>query len=223
MNTKIKSFILCLTVVTGCVIMMLTDGIWQPGYTAKSAVKIAAFLLLPMLVARITGFSATACLRPDKVSVIKGGLLGIGTALVILLAYGLLSPYIDLSAVPEALEADSGITKDNFLFVATYIALCNSFLEEFFFRGFAWSCLSRHTGKTFACVFSSVCFAVYHAGMLITMVNTALFILALIALVGCGLFFIFLNSRNSIWASWLVHMGANIGINLIGMMLLGVV
>ncbi len=222
MKLKNKTPILCAAVAAGCLIMLFTDGIWQPGYMIKSAVKVVVFLLLPLVLSRLTGLSVTGYLRPKKSAVITGGLLGLATVLVILGAYALLHPYLDLSAVPQALEEDTGITKDNFLFVALYITLGNSLLEEFFFRGFSYFCLAGEVGQRFAAIFSSLAFAVYHAGMLITMLNPVLFALALAALACCGLFFIFLNRRSSsIWTSWLVHMGANIGINLIAMILLG--
>lgn len=221
MKTKNRTAILCTAVALSCLLMMLTDGLWQPGYVTKSAVKMMVFGVLPLLLSRWMGLTVICWLKPDKSSVMKGALLGIGTVLVILGAYALLHTYLDLSAVPQALESDTGITKNNFPFVAIYIALCNSLLEEFFFRGFACNALTAQTGKVFCAVFSSLAFALYHAGMLVTMVNPILFALALLALAGCGLFFVFLNGRSgNIWTSWLVHMGANIGINLIAMHLL---
>lgn len=221
MKTKNRSVILCTVVALSCLLMMLTDGLWQPGYAIKSAIKIMVFGVLPLLLSRWMGLSVISCLKPDKSSVMKGTLLGIGTVLVILGAYALLHTYMDLSAVPQALESDTGITKENFPYVAIYISLCNSLLEEFFFRGFACNALAAKTGKVFSAVFSSLAFALYHAGMLVTMVNPILFTLALLALAGCGLFFVFLNERGgNIWTSWLAHMGANIGINLIAMHLL---
>ena len=222
MKMKTKAWLLCTVIAAACLLMMFTDGIWQPGYVVKSAVKIAVFLALPLTLYPVMGISLASHFRPDKASVLKGGLLGLATIAVILGGYWLLHPYIDLSAIPQALEQDTGITKENFLYVALYIALCNSLLEEFFFRGFSYLGLAHHAGKTFAAVFSSLTFAVYHAGMLITMLNPVLYILALTALAGCGLFFIFLNRSGNIWTSWLVHMGANIGINVIAMILLGI-
>lgn len=222
MKTKTRFWLLVTVIVACCLLMMLTDGIWQPGYWVKSAVKIAVFLVLPLAISPFLKLPVLEHLRPDKASMLKGGLLGLATVTVILGAYFLLGSYIDLSAVPRALEQDTGITKDNFIFVALYIALCNSFLEEFFFRGFAYLRLKEETGKTFAAVFSSALFALYHAGMLITMLNPLLYILALAALFFCGLFFIYLDRRGNLWAAWLVHIGANIGINLIAMILLGI-
>ena len=38
-----------------CAVMTLVDGVIRPGYAVKSAVKVALFLLLPLLLARFDG------------------------------------------------------------------------------------------------------------------------------------------------------------------------
>ena len=82
--------------------------------------------------------------------------------------------------------------------------------------------LLKTASKPFAYLFSAAAFAIYHAGMLIGMIGPGLFVLALAALFGCGLLFDLLDAyRKRIWVSWLVHMGANLAINAVGMKLLG--
>lgn len=220
---KKQAVFICIAVMLCCVAMAVVDGILQPVYAIKSAVKIALFLLIPLILSAVHKLPVVQAFRPDKWAMLMGLSLGIATFGTVMGAYALLGSYIDLSAVPEALAQNGGISKDNFLFVALYIAFCNSLLEEFFFRSFAFMSLVKSAGKTFSYIFSSAAFAIYHAGMLIGMVNFGLFILALIALFGCGLLFDFLNVRRQrIWVSWLVHMGANLAINMIGMNLLGI-
>ena len=205
-----------------CVIMILVDGVLQPGYALKSVIKIIAFLALPLAFSVWRSLPQTKVFRPSKKALLISLLLGIGTYLLVIAAYLLLRAYIDLSAVPAALEQSAGVTRENFLFVGSYIALCNSLLEEFFFRCFLFLGLAEISSKKFAYVFSAAAFSVYHAGMLITMLNPFLFLLALGALFLCGLLFNYLNaSHNSIWVSWFVHMGANFAINTVGMQLLG--
>lgn len=208
--------------VLGCVMMVLTDGILQPGYFIKSAIKLVFFFVLPLFVLRKLRLSPGEAFRPHSKALCVGGILGLATFGLILLAYALLHTWLDLSAVPAALEQSAGVTKDNFLYVATYIALCNSLLEEFFFRCFAFLGLTKSTGKSFANMFSAGTFALYHAGMLIGMLPLPLFLAALAALFLCGLLFNSLNAfHNRIWISWMVHMGANLAINTVGMHLLG--
>jgi len=46
----------------------------------------------------------------------------------------------------------------------------------------------------------------------------------LMALFACGLFFNYLNNRSHcIWTTWLTHMGANLAINTVGMILLDMI
>ncbi len=212
---------ICGSALVCCLAMALVDGVLQPGYFIKSAIKILLFLLVPILLASTANVSLKAFFRPDKASLLTGGILGLVTFGVILGAYAILGDLLDLSAVPAALEAGAGVTKDNFLFVGTYIALCNSLLEEFFFRGFLFTGLKRNGSAVFAYVFSAAAFALYHGGMLIAMVPPVLFLLALAALFFCGLLFDYLDSRKeTLYISWLLHMGANLAINAVGMLLL---
>lgn len=220
---KKQAWTLCAAVALCCAVMALVDGLWQPPYWVKSAIKIILFLLIPLLLGRYLGISPFSCLRPDKKALVTGLGLGTGTAAVILGGYMLLAPWLDLSAIPAALEESAGVTKDNFLYVSLYIALCNSLLEEFFFRGFAFLALKKLASAPFAFCFSAAAFSLYHAAIMKGWFSPLLFLLTLAALFVCGLFFDRLNFRRErIWASWLMHMGANLAINAIGMKLLGV-
>lgn len=219
-----KSAFLCACVLVCCLLMAAVDGIWKPPYAVKSAIKILLFLLIPLLYGRLSGTSALCVLRPDHKAVLLGLGLGSATFAVILTGYALLGRYIDFSAIPASLMENGGIRADNFLFVAVYIALCNSLLEEFFFRGFAFLTLRTMANAPVAWCFSAGCFALYHAGMLDGWFSPLLFFVTLAALFACGLFLNFLNVRRQrIWASWLIHMCANLAINTVGMILLGIV
>jgi membrane protease YdiL (CAAX protease family) len=117
-----------------------------------------------------------------------------------------------------------GITADNFLYVSLYISLCNSFLEEFFFRGFGFMTLKKHTSQKIAYIFSSAVFAVYHIGMLFEMFNIGVLLLLMFGLIVGGCIFNFLNERNdNIYPSWFVHMFANFAINTVGFILFGII
>ena len=215
---------LCISISLVCAIMAVVDGILQPGYLIKSAIKIVLFLAVPFLLSIRHKPSIFRVFSLDRPAIITGCVLCVSTYAVIMGCYWLLHPYLDLSTVPQALEQSAGVNGNNFLFVGTYIALCNSLLEEFFFRGFVFLSLADGGNKLFAHCFSSLTFALYHAGMLITMISPLLFILALVGLFFCGLLLNYLNvRRKTIWTSWLLHMGANLAINTVGMILLGMI
>ena len=205
----------------GCLCMGIVDAVIQPGYLAKSAIKIVLFLLLPILYA---SFDKTcdlkALFRPGKKGVLVA--LGLGAAVyaVILVGYFLLRNVFDFSALTASLTASTGVSKENFLFVALYISFANSLLEEFFFRGFSFLTLKRASNRSLAYTVSSALFALYHVAMMIGWFGLPLLLLVLAGLFVGGVIFCYFNEKfNNIYLSWLVHMFANFAINTIGFLL----
>ena len=220
---KKQTALLCLAVALCSIGMALVDGVLQPGYLCKSAIKIVLFFGVPLCLSRFVGFEPKKPFLPRGKALVAGGILGCSTLGIILLAYFCVGGFLDLSGVVAGLESSAGVTKDNFLFVSTYIALCNSLLEEFFFRCFAFLGLKHAKNRVFAHCFSAAAFSLYHTGMLITMLPPLLSFAAMAALFLCGILFNYLNEKQeTIYTSWLVHMGANLGINAIGMFLMGI-
>ena len=216
---------ICVVVLLCCLVLAWIDGVWKPAYGIKAALKIFLFFIVPLGCEWWLGRRQfLAVFQPDRKALTLGVSLGVGTMAVILGGYALLSPWLDLSAIPDAMASNGGITADNFLYVGTWIALCNSLMEEMFFRGFAFLQLRRVSTRSFAYVVSGAAFSLYHASIVDGWVSPALYVLMLAALFVCGLFFDWLDEkRGRIWVSWLMHMGANVAINLIGMKLLGMV
>ena len=231
-----NKYTFCAVIAICCLILAVVDGYLHPPYGVKAAGKIVLFLLVPFVCTWMQSKSGGAAkenslwtmflstFRPDRRALIIGLSLGAGTMVVILGGYALLAPWLDFSAIPAAMEANGGITADNFLWVGLWVALCNSLLEEIFFRGFAFLTLRQVSSRRYAYVVSAASFSLYHAAIVDGWVSPILFVLMLVALFVCGLFFNWLDeSRGRIWVSWLMHMCANLAINTIGMRLLGMV
>lgn len=200
-----------------CAAMLFVDGVWQPGYWAKSGVKVVLFLAVPILCSFI--FRDTTLrdmLRPSKQGFIRALILGGSVYAAIAGAYFVLKGTVDFSPVLDNLP--EGVTKTTFPFVALYISFVNSLLEEFFFRGFAFLSLKKHIRG--ASLFSAASFALYHTAMMLGWFPPAVFALALAGLTAGGLIFNWLDQKDgSIYAGWLVHMFANFAINTVGMIL----
>ena len=219
-----RHWVIMLAGLIGCGAMALVDGLWQPGYWVKSAVKLALFLALPVAASALGARDVLRALpglfRPQKQALIRAIGLGLGVLVVILGGYFTLGRFFDLTAITGALGDNVGVTGGNFLFVAIYISLANSLLEEFFFRGFLFLGLLDGIPRAFAHSFSAALFALYHIAMMLGWGSPALILLILAALFVGGLIFNRLNEASRcIWPSWLVHLCANLAINTIGFIL----
>ena len=209
--------------VAACAAMALVDGVWQPPYALKSAIKLLLFLGLPLLLSltmKDVAYRELFRFQEKGFAIALG--LGVGLYVLILGAYFLVGRFFDFSAIAGNLSANAGVTKDNFLFVSLYISFVNSLLEEFFFRGFVFTNLKRLKSRGFACLFSAAAFSAYHVAMMIGWFSPLLFILVMAGLVVGGMIFNYMNERmNTIYCSWLTHMFANFAINTIGFLLMG--
>lgn len=202
------------------------DAFVHPNYFVKIPIKILFFLALPMLFfvknkEGLKDFKKLFAFKKD--GILKALLLGAGVYAVIVGGYFLTRSVIDFSNVTSSLTEGMGITAKNFIFVSLYISLMNSFLEEFFFRGFGFITLKKYTTRKVAYVFSSTLFAIYHVGMLVGMFEFWALLLLLLGLIIGGCIFNYLNELNdNVYPSWFVHMFANFAINTVGFILFGV-
>lgn len=208
-----------------CILMAAIDGVLKADYFVKSVIKFVLFLILPVA---YSFFDKDTKIKqifiPDKKGIKLAVILGVSVYAVILGGYLLLKDVFDFSAITGSLTENIGVTGENFVYVSLYISFVNSFLEEFFFRGFAFLTLKRTIGRKFAYLFSSAVFAVYHIAMMIGWFSLDVFLIIMTGLFAGGLIFDYLNEKSgTVYPSWLVHMFANFAINTVGFMLFGII
>lgn len=225
-STMKRSVYIISSIVIFSILVSCVDSFLHPNYFVKIPIKIVFFLALPMLffVRNKSDFKEFKKLFVfKKGGIVKSLLLGIGIYTAIVLGYFFTRNIIDFSNVTSSLTADMGITAKNFIYVSLYISIMNSFLEEFFFRGYGFMTPKKYTTRKIAYIFSSALFAIYHVGMLIGMFEIGALFLLLVWLIVGGCIFNYLNERNdNIYSSWFVHMFANFAINTVGFILFGV-
>ena len=204
MNKEKASGIIVLVIIC-CVFMALIETIIEPAYIVKSALKVAVFLLLPLVYAKITHTKLLdEFFKIDKRGMMKLFVLGSFIYAVILGAYTLTKNFFDYASLVQSLSADQKVNSGSFIGVALYISFCNSFLEEFFFRFVAFIRLSKYTARKIAYIFSSMIGMSFPPLMLL---------LALIGLAIGGLLFDYVDSKNeNIYHSWVIHMFADFAI-----------
>lgn len=208
-------------VAIACVVMAIVDAVIQPGYAVKSLIKIILFLLIPV----VYGFfnkevNIKKLIKPNKSGIVTAVCLGAAVYVTILGAYFIFRNVFDFSALTTSLGETTGVNKSNFIWVALYISFVNSLLEEFFFRGFSFITLKKFTTRSFAYIFSSLSFALYHIAMMIGWFGVPVIVISLMGLFAGGLIFNKFDEKNeNIYLSWLTHMFANFATNTIGFIL----
>lgn len=134
-QSRRNAYAIIILVLTCCLVMVWVEGSLRPIYPVKSALKIAVFLGCTGLYALLTKDKGPfGAFRRSK-AVKLAAPLALAVPVFLLGGYLLLSPWLDLSAIPANLAAKEGITAKTFPLAALYITFCNSLLEEFFFRG----------------------------------------------------------------------------------------
>ena len=213
-----------LYILLSCSVMGYVDAVWQPGYTIKSGIKIVLFGVVPFFILLKFAYANFATMFQLKwTSVWRSALLGMAVYAVIVGGYFVLREVIDFSNITASLNDSVGVNASNFIFVALYISIVNSFLEEFFFRGFGYTVLKTR-GRFFAYTICSILFALYHVAMMIGWYDWWVFCLAIVSLFGAGIVFHLLNERSgTMYTSWIVHMCSNLGINTVGLLLFGMI
>jgi len=212
--------IIILVIVT-CFIMAYIEVIITPPYFVKSLIKLLLFFLVPIIYSNMNkGIHLKDILNFKLKPFLISLLIGIGVYAVILGGYILLENQLNLSFLPNLLENNIGVNKNNFILVALYITFVNSFLEEFFFRGFAYFSLKNISSEKTANIFSALSFALYHVAIIDGWFSLTATFIIIISLFASGLFFNYLNKKNnSIFPSWIIHIFANLAINTIGVYL----
>ena len=208
-----------LLALSAVLLVFLVEQVLQPGYWIKSLLKAAAFLGAIFAYAALGKQRFSETIRLRKLTRTKALLLCMlaffaGVAVLFLCFRN----QLDLAGIRESLMRKEGLTRQNCLPVFAYIIVCNSFLEEAFFRGFVYR-LFRN--KKQGALVSALLFSAYHIGIFISWFNPFLFILCLAGLAAVGLFLQWISEKyQSIAASWLIHGCANIAINTIGALLI---
>lgn len=205
-----------------CVLLYYIEQVLQTDYFIKTGSKILLFLVIPYIyirfIKKVSFKEAVNFSKIDKKHLKLGFIFGMASFFIVLTAYFVLRNFIDLQAIAEEMQSKSKITSANFLFIGAYVTFGNSFLEEFFFRGFIFLGLYELKHKKTAYVYSSFLFGIYHMAIFKNWFNPALIGLALFGLIFIGFVFDWLNTKSENFLnSWLVHILADCAIIIIGL------
>lgn len=212
--------VIILTILS-CLALFYVEQILEVSYIMKTLAKVVLFLLVPVVFIKVVLkeklFDALRLNQIDVKGLQYGAGLGLLSMIVILVAYVLLQNHIDEETIILDLQNRLNITLETYLFVALYITFGNSFLEEFYFRGFIFLKFYQSGYHTLGYIFSSALFAIYHVAIFATWFSFELILLALAGLFTVGLIFNWLDTKsNNFLNSWILHICADIAVVSIG-------
>jgi len=198
-------------------ILYIGEQIFLLPYSVKTGLKIPMFILFPFLINRYWLKEKTQfhIRKGDKRYLFIWSLL---VMVIIFLAYFLLEPYLDIEAIREDFSGRMQISRKMMYGAAVYTIIVNSFIEEYFFRGFIFKGLGT---SPVAYLVSSLLFAIYHVAIFGTWFNLPLILLMLLGLFIGGLIFAYFTKKaDSFLGSWVIHLSADLAIVGIGLTIL---
>ena len=215
---KKTSLISLIIAVVSLAILACIEQFLKPDYLVKSICKLFLLLIPIMIYSKLTDQTIKEITDFKKLKSARILYIGMALAYVgIIIAFLLFRNNIDLNQIRENLMTKEKLTRENCLFVFAYIILVNSLLEESFFRGFLCHLFTAEGKEKTGIIFSAVCFALYHIGMVSNWFNPLIFIICIAGLAGCGILLQMVERHfGTLKASWLIHGCANLAINTIG-------
>lgn len=221
-----KKYII-LTSLFAIIVLYIIEQVLLVNYFIKTLSKILLFTFIPIIYTRYikkTNLKHALTQNNNKKNLKIGIILGSISFFIVLTTYYLLRDIIDLQTIAYEMQTKSKITPMNFIFVSLYVTFGNSFLEEFFFRGFIFLNLYELNHKKKAYVYSSILFGIYHIAIFKTWFNLPLTCLALLGLITIGFVFCWLDTKSKNFInSWIVHILADSAIILIGFKMFGMI
>ena len=152
---------------------------------------------------------------PKKIPKLVYYILGLGIILIIIVPQ-VADKFVNVDQIADTIHK-KGMNKGNIIFVYSYIAIVNSFIEELMFRGIGYIELKKHMPEKYACSISAMLFAIYHIAIVNGAVNIWLTILSVIALYIAGVILNKIDKKtDTIIPSYMVHSLSNWILNIIG-------
>lgn len=217
-KSKLVGIILISTI--ACLLMISIELIIQPSYWIKSMLKLGNFFLAIILCHVIFNTNINI-LEFDRKNVKNSIYIAAVVYLLIIAAFILFDKYIDAEQIKNSLMGKEHIKRSNFIYVAMYITIVNSFIEEAFFRGFIFLNIKVLGFCKSGFVYSALLFSLYHIGIMSSWFNIYMFLVTLSALFAAGILLNwFAYKGKSFLSSWPIHIAANLGINTIGFLIL---
>lgn len=214
---KNNTFIITFTIVFISVLYFV-DAILTFSYASKVATKVI-LLVLSFVLGKKIGLDFTFLKFKGIKQYKKGIIFSVISFSSITIGFFIIKSFLDIPTLVNEFTNKYELVGLSFLIASIYLVFINSFLEEFFFRGFIFLNMKN---KYLAYGFSSVAFSIYHISNFQNWFNNNLIIVfPVIGLILSGLIFNYLDHENKdIYNSYFPHLFADLAIVIIGFLII---
>ncbi len=207
--------------IVSLIILYIIEQILLTPYIIKTLIKIPVFTLFPYLIQHYF-FKIKFSVKIKKTERGSVYLWSVLVFIIILIVAFIIKSFINIDAISQDFSDRMMLNRNSMIIAALYTIIFNSFIEEYFFRGFIFQNLIKRELQSIAFVLSSLAFALYHVSIFKTWFNPGLMLLMLIGLFAGGLIFAhFAKKAESILAPWIIHISADLALILFGIFGLG--
>lgn len=225
-SNKAKILILLLLIILPPIFIFVSREMFEANYLTSSIYKIIFLtpLFYRLWIERkslkqsiLEGIS----FENFKKNILKLFVFGAFLAGIYLASFFIFRSHIDLGFIGEKLKELANINIENIIFIGLYIIIINSFLEEFFWRGFVFEKLRKFLRPWMAYLISGIAFSFHHMVFYYNWFNPGFFILVTFGLFMYAMIlnYIFEKYRDLL-SCWLVHSLSDIVQISIGVMIL---
>lgn len=224
MSSLKKVIYLISTSLIAVIVLYFIEQYLQVNYLIKTILKIILFISIPIIYSKLITKETIIRLKFQNNNFKLGVILGVSSFAAVIISYLIFKGLIDFQSIVTEIQTKSKITPANFIFVGLYVTFLNSFLEEYFFRGYIFLSFYNSGQKKIAYIYSAVLFAIYHIGIFKTWFKPHITLLVMFALVLIGFVFNYVDVKSkNLFNSWIIHILADSAIILIGLRLFNLI
>ena len=217
-NTKIT----VLTYAIACLIILyIVEQVLMTPYIIKTIIRVPMFTLFPFMIQQrlLKSKISLGIKRSEQKYTLFWSIF---VFVLIIAAAFFLKSFIDTEAISSDFGNRMQLSRKSMIIAGIYTIFVNSFIEEYFFRGFIFQELLKQGWMKSAYFISSAAFAIYHVSIIEAWFSLWLMLVMLLGLFAGGLLFAyFVKKTGSIVASWLIHVSADLALVLFGFLVLG--
>ncbi len=148
-------------------------------------------------------------------------LTGFVLCLIYIAAFLIFKPLFELDGIKDRLISRNGINARNLLIIGPFIIVFNSFLEEYFWRGFIFEALRAKTGLLLSHIISGLAFSLHHVIFIYDWFAPWLVLLVIFGLAGYSIIMNILYIKfKDIFSLWIIHILVDVVQITLGLMIL---